>query len=149
MSSRGKQRFLASMLLALALWPGLHHILARRVGFDPWELFGWAMYSVPQARTQVRVEGLVDGEPQRLRISADEQEKIGAHARSRTTLGAWASGDALASELLTAHPEVEGVRVTYRRWSLDLETATLVHVDASSDYAQKARGTNAQNSSSR
>lgn len=45
------RRFLAhTLLVLLVLWPGVHLLLSKQLGFSPWRFGGWGMYATPERR---------------------------------------------------------------------------------------------------
>lgn len=128
MSLTGKRRAVGAVLLAVAVWPGIHFAWASRAGFDPWELFGFAMYAVPLARVQVAVDGELPGHEAPVHLRADDP-RLRAFARRRTLLGALAPVEPFARDLLRDEPRLRSVTVRLRRIRLDAETARLVAED--------------------
>jgi hypothetical protein len=122
MSAR-KERLVAGVVLALALWPAVHLFLVARFEIDPWELMGWGMYSVPGPQVHARMEQLVEGRPLLVRPSDASLARLDAFATARSHLGRLVSVDALGRDLLALEPEMEGVVVILRRWSLDRDSA--------------------------
>ena len=49
----------AAVALALVLWPPIHMVLARSVGFSPWRYAGWGMYATPHPEFLSRVQVVV------------------------------------------------------------------------------------------
>jgi hypothetical protein len=121
---------MATLVAAVALWPLVHLGAVTRFRIDPWEGFGWAMYALPAARVQIGIETVRTGEPpQPLRAMGEDRRRIQAFARRRTALGALASVEPLAYEVLASAPEVDTVRIKTREIRLDPVSATLVARD--------------------
>jgi hypothetical protein len=122
-STRALRRTLAGTLLCLALWPAAHLGLARRCGIDPWELFGWAMYTTPTPRLGVEVREWRDGEARPLPVRFSTLERIERFRRSRLALGCLAPAEPFARELLAREPAAAGIELTLRRHAFDPATA--------------------------
>ncbi len=134
MSTLLKQRIIVASLAVLVLWPGVHHVLARHVDFDPWELFGWSMYAVPLPRVQVGLEERVGGRDRYLTPRGEELERLKHYGRLRTTLGEWAPTEAYARYLLEVSPERDAVTITLRRWHLERGSARLNYRDSEIEF---------------
>ncbi|MGH0037077.1 MAG: hypothetical protein ACQGVK_18785 [Myxococcota bacterium] len=145
MSPRTRRRGLAIAVAVAFVWPALHFGLSRWAGSDPWELFGFAMYTVPHPRVQLELEVTVDGRDRPLRAAGSLRERIAAHARRKATLGRLVSDEAFVRGLLASHPSWEAATLTLHRWRLDLGSARWVvepesiRVERSSASAGSAR----------
>jgi len=62
MRFRAKRRIALAVVGFLAVWPLVHHATVRALDLNPWNWFGWAMYTTPPASFRFRVAGL-DGRP--------------------------------------------------------------------------------------
>ena len=58
MSVASKRRIMASLVLALAIWPPCHFFVVGAFGLNPWNWFGWAMYTQPAERIEAVVLSL-------------------------------------------------------------------------------------------
>lgn len=125
MSARRVRRIVAAALVLAALWPAVQHAIARQWGSDPWELFGWAMYSVVHPRIQLELAVRVDGEEHALRPAGTQGEQVRRWLRRRTALGRLVSEEAFARGLMEAHPDWDAVVLRMHHWRLDAETARL------------------------
>ena len=126
MSPRTRRASIQALVVATLAWPLVHGLLVARFELDPWELFGWAMYSEPAPRVQVRVEVERSGEWKPLRAMGGLRRAVREYARRRTTLGRIASPDALVAEAFASDPTIERLRIVERRIRLDPGTAHLV-----------------------
>ena len=117
------------VVIAVALWPAVHLALVARAGVDPWELFGWAMYSQPTARVQVRVDVERAGVVEPLRAMGAMRRQVEQFARSRTALGRLASPGALRTSVLASDASIDAVEMVLREVELDRESAMLVARD--------------------
>ncbi len=124
-----RRRTLCALLALLAIWPALHHVVARTQETDPWKLFGWAMYAAPPGRVQVRVDGDFRGELRPLVMYGSARDARDRFATRRATLGRLASPEPLARAALDAHPQADAIVVVVRRWTLDRDSAKLVTSD--------------------
>jgi hypothetical protein len=140
-STEAKRRAIAIVVAAVALWPAAHFALARHTGFDPWELFGWAMYAVPASRVQVGFERIhPDGSSEPLSTAGPLRRRVQDFARLRATLGSWASPDPIVRELLEDDPSLERVTVVVRVWRLELDSARLATRDQRLRYERGVDG---------
>lgn len=129
MTTRVKRRIIVAILISLVIWPGLHFALAARLGFDPWELFGWAMYAVPQARYEMAVEGDEAGVVKAFLPAGPLRQVHRDVARKRALLGDLRSLDDYGAQVLASYPRLDAVFIVERRWFLDRETALLDYRD--------------------
>jgi hypothetical protein len=120
---------MVGVVMLVALWPAVHLALVARAGVDPWELFGWAMYSQTPARVQVRVDVERAGVVEPLRAMGMLRRQVEGFARSRTTLGRLASPDELLATVFTSDASIEAVELVLRDVKLDHESAMLVAND--------------------
>ena len=122
-----KRRSVGILLVLLAVWPLVQHVLVRTLGVDPWRLFGFAMYSVPGSMKTVRVvEVSRAGRHTALKTSQyspEEQHAVDVFRIRRQGLGRLASGDDLAVTMLARHPDWEGVALPVLSLELDPKTA--------------------------
>ena len=139
MSYRSRRRLLVGLLAVAALWPALHHVLARTAHTDPWKLFGWSMYAAPPGRVQVRVDRIDAGERRPLRLFGELARARDAYAGRRASLGRLARPDGLAQQILASDPELEEVVVVVRRWGLDPDSARLITEDREARYTRSGR----------
>ena len=114
------------VVIGVVLWPVFHLALVARVRVDPWELFGWAMYSQPAARVQVRVDVERAGVLDPLRAMGTMRREIETYARARTTLGSLASPDELLAVVFQSDASIEAVELVLRDVKLDHDSALLV-----------------------
>jgi hypothetical protein len=111
------------------VWPLTHATLVSRYGIDPWELFGWSMYSLPAARVQIRVDVERGGEVDPLRAMGERRKAVAAFARRRSALGSLASAEPLARSVMVADPTIDAVIVGTREIVLDRVSTRLVTRD--------------------
>jgi hypothetical protein len=116
------RRSLLLLLVAAAIWPLIHHMLVLRYDVDPWELFGWSMYAVPAARVAVAIDLERGDEVEPLRPLGELFARVRVFARRRSALGALASSESLARELLADDAQLDAVVVTTRSLVLDPQT---------------------------
>ena len=123
---------------AVLLWPLVHLALVARAQIDPWELFGWAMYSQPPARVQVRVDVERGGETKPLRAMAGLRDAQVGFAQSRSRLGTLASPDRFVGQVFASDATIDAVVIVMRRVRLDRVTARLVADDESLRFERAA-----------
>jgi hypothetical protein len=138
MTSRARRKAMVAIVLFVLLWPLVHGVLVARLRVDPWELFGWAMYSLPAARVQVRVELERGGETEPLRAMGDDRRRLQAFARRRTALGALAPTAALARPWLEGDPTLDAVIVVTRTLALDRASSRIVAHEERHRHARTA-----------
>lgn len=128
MKRAAKRRVVIAVVLAVAIWPGFHFALAVRTHFNPWELFGWAMYALPEVRFDMRLEHLDQRGVWRpfipMGVDLETYFDVG---RRRANLGELASLEPLAEALFARHPTWTGLAVIEQRWHLNRHTARLDH----------------------
>jgi hypothetical protein len=135
MTRAAKRRVVAALVLAVAIWPGFHFALAARTQFNPWELFGWAMYSVPEVRFDMGLERRNSSGDWRPFIpKGAELDAYFHYGTRRANLGELASLEPLAEILFARHPQWAAVAVIEQRWLLDRHTARLDHVLTRSEF---------------
>lgn len=137
MSTRALERTIALILVAVAAWPIAHRVLVARFEVDPWELFGWGMYATPSPQVQVRLEQLYEGRSLIVRPSDATLKVLNEFAQRRTRLGRFVSLDSTAEEILALEPQMEGVALLVRRWSLDQETARFGYTETRHEYRRE------------
>jgi hypothetical protein len=125
-----KRRLLQGLVVVLALWPAVQFTLTRTHDVNPWKLFGWAMYSVPGPRLELRVIGLLaDGRATlipRQAYGGDERREAARFFNYSAELGDLASSDALAQAVLAARPQLDAVVIGVLRYRIDPQTARIV-----------------------
>ena len=124
-----RERGIGLVAAVVLFWPLVHLVLVAKAGIDPWELFGWAMYSQPPARIQIRVEVERAGVAQPLRAMGDLRDAQLDFARRRTRLGALASPDDFVAAVFESDPAIGAVSIVLRRIRLDPDEARLVAED--------------------
>ena len=136
MTSVMRSRMMAGLVALTLLWPLVHLGLVASARIDPWELFGWAMYSKPAARLAVRVEVERDGALMPLRAMGEMRLRVKSFARDRTALGTFASPDELLSSIFASDKSVEAVVITLQEVQLDRESTYLVATDKTERFAR-------------
>ncbi len=126
MSARVRRTMMAGFVLLVLFWPLVHLRLVEQAGVDPWEFFGWAMYSKPAARVQVRVEVEREGQTKPLRAMGEMRLRVQAFARARTALGSFASPAELLEAVFESDETIDAVVIVLRDVQLDLDSAYLV-----------------------
>ena len=133
---RRKTNAIATLVLALALWPAAHLFLAVRYEIDPWEFLGWGMYSLPGPQVHARIEQLVEGRSVIVRPSDRTLARLDRFANARSRFGRFASVDELGRDVLALEPQMEGVVVILRRWTMDRETARFDYTEERFPFAR-------------
>jgi len=130
LSRRNKARAAVSVLVFLALWPLAHKALVSEYGTNPWKLFGWAMYCVPNFKSELQFLATPKGKDDRApRLIPFPKHFEGAEPILRAYkveelgLGRLASTDGLAGLLFEAHPAIGRLFVRRAIRRFDVETA--------------------------
>jgi len=139
MRGEWRKKTLVGIAIAVVVWPVIHLTLVARAGIDAWELFGWAMYSQPEARVQVRVDVERDGVVEPLRAMGTLRRRIEGYARTRSTLGQLASPDDLLEAIFASDASIDAVAFVLRRVELDPESAMLVARDEQVRFERTAQ----------
>jgi len=110
-----KQRAVALLVAALALWPLVHFALTRAYGIDPWKYFGWAMYATPPpSRSEVAVvvrSGSGDLTLSRAQLSGKSRLELERFQDRRARWGSLATPRLLATRLFDEHLDVRSITV--------------------------------------
>jgi len=131
-------RLATGLLVAVMVWPALHHGLARSLELDPWAFFGFAMYSVPNLKLNVRAAVLAgrEDEPDWNAIPVSDYRLLNQFAERRARFGLLSTPEPLASALFERHPEIPGLLLRVRRWRIGPESSRLEAVDRDYFYAR-------------
>lgn len=141
MSSRLRCRAAIAALIAVFLWPPVHHGLVRSFDLDPWSFFGWSMYAVPNLRLNVRAARLEAGSaPDWNAISPALYGPMRAYALKRQRWGELLPPDALAEQIFAEQPEHPGLLIRVRRWVIDRDSARLQPRDRDYRYDKPGAG---------
>lgn len=125
-----KKRIVIAFLLASFVWPPVHYVLVDALGLNPWNWWGWAMYTKPVPRVQASAVSLTSGRDLDLRQAsradaAAVQAAYKAFSSDQMELGGLRKPEDFATALLRAFPNEEGVRIVVRRVVLDRESAMI------------------------
>ena len=124
-----KRRALALFVVLFALWPGVHFGLVQSFGLNPWNWFGWAMYTQPVERIQARAFSPSGAALSYEGLSAEEvayiQETFLEWSLPYITVDARSAPEPLARAILEVRRDWEGVSVQVDRLGLERESATV------------------------
>lgn len=134
MKGPAKRRVVQALIILLTIWPAVHFGLAARFRFDPWELFGWAMYALPQVRYEMALEGQVAGVSEDFLPAGPLRKTHFEEALQRALFGEFHPLDGYATQLLDRYPRFESITIVERRWFLDHESAHLDYRDTRLDF---------------
>ena len=130
MTLRTKAWLALAGLLLVAAWPMVHRGLVIHHGLNPWKLYGWAMYCVPQYESELRFlanpKGKEDRSPRPTRYPIKFEgasEILRSYQVMEAGLGGLASTDALAAILFEAGPAMGRVIIHRSIGRFDAETA--------------------------
>jgi len=142
-TSRTRIRVATATLIAVMLWPPVHHTLSRTVGIDPWAFFGFAMYAVPNLRVTARagrLDSLESGaEPDWNAISLGSYPTLRTFAQRRARWGRFASPDDAARKLFNAQPDLPGIVIRIQRWRIARDSTRLASHDIDVVYLPPGR----------
>jgi hypothetical protein len=119
-----KRRAIIAMLWILAVWPIGQRVLVSIYSVDPWELFGWGMYTRPQLDADVRVFGLP--EDRVLILSPEERAAVRAFELDWRELGRLASPEGAAARIFALRPQLRAISVRATQLELDPKTDRIV-----------------------
>jgi hypothetical protein len=127
MSLETKKRVVIAVLAASFVWPLVHYGLVRRLDLNPWNWWGWAMYTRPAPRVRASAVSLDDGRDLNLAGLPPERARAvraayDAFSTARMELGELVSPAAFARALLSAYPDVGGVRIVVQKVEMDPAT---------------------------
>ena len=104
-------------VLFVFVWPFAHHILAERIGFNPWKGFGFAMYCTPPPQVDLQV-AIQDNQGTRLlplgMSPAAIQLQVRQFRADRELWGKLKTPDSLAAGIRVWQPQAEAVFVRLR-----------------------------------
>lgn len=129
MSPATRRRLVVTLVVVLAIWPLCHFFAMRALDLDPWNWFGWAMYTQPAERIRVSYASL-DGEPLTYEnIDARSLDALrrgyGPWSRRYLRVHGHAPPDELARILLEAIEGWEGAVIRIERIGLDRASARI------------------------
>lgn len=134
--SRWRMSVALAALAVVVVWPPVHHVLARRCDLDPWSFFGWAMYSVPNLRVNVRAAALdTEGNEDWNAISPRLWRPMREYAERRERFGCLLVPDGLAEIIFAAQPELSRLRIRVQRWVIDRESARIAPRNRDYDFS--------------
>lgn len=129
MSPRVRRNSMLAVVLLVLVWPVVHLGLVALTRVDAWEFFGWAMYSKPATRVQIRVEVERGGQAKPLRAMGELRRRVEEYARARTALGDFSSPADLLAATFASDASIESVVIIERDVQLDLDSAILIAKD--------------------
>jgi hypothetical protein len=106
-----KRRSTTILLCAVALWPLVQITLVRSRGVDPWELWGFGMYTCPRLDSEVRA--FTGDRP------LPKTEALRAYEEAWRHIGRLASPRRAARSYFEIDPKLEAVRFRLNRLELD------------------------------
>lgn len=127
MSYAVKERIVVVLLALSFAWPLVHYGLVRSLRLDPWNWWGWAMYTMPPPRVKARTVSLDTGRDFQVAETSREHgrriyQAYAEYCDRHRNYGGLAEPDAFARVLLEAFPTHSGVRIDIWRVELDRTT---------------------------
>jgi len=131
MSLNIKRRIVVVVLFLTTAWPAAHYFVIRDLGLNPWNWFGWAMYTQPAKR--VRAHAFSPGGASVTSMLSTVTKKQGDSimqayvpwSRRYLELGELAPPDEFARAILHVFGRWSSVRVEVSRFALMRETASM------------------------
>ena len=123
-----KRRVLVALVVALGLWPLLHIGVVRVFDLNPWNWYGWAMYTQPNGHVEATARSFAGEQFTGAGLPAARRDEV------QRAFFAWSvrrltvdppPPDAFARALLAAQPGWEGVEIEVRRIGLERSSATV------------------------
>ncbi|MFT5050562.1 MAG: hypothetical protein ACI8QZ_001964 [Chlamydiales bacterium] len=139
MSLDVKRRIVAGVLVLSAIWPTAHYFVIRRLGLNPWNWFGWAMYTQPSKRIRAHAfsPGGATVTSMLGTVTKQQGDTIMRAYRPwsilRLELGELAPPDDFARAILSVFSQWTSVRIEVERYALMRETAS-IGVDSVRSY---------------
>lgn len=130
MSQTAKKKLVVALLVALAIWPGLHFWLVKSYQLSPWRFFGWAMYCEPKLPIELKFFTRRDGANAPLVVGqgeewADVRQHERDFLRQREIWGSLAAPDTLGAFLAQNAEGGDLVEVVVEHLALDRATAKI------------------------
>lgn len=117
MSLRVRSIAAAGLIAVVFFWPFAHHVLAERVGFNPWKGFGWSMYCTPPPEVNLQIGETGPRGARLLPLGLAPpavQAAVREYRRERELWGAWSSPDTLADTIRAWRPDVQTIVIRVR-----------------------------------
>ena len=140
MTVAATRRWVAALLVALALWPLGHRALVISYDVSPWKLFGWAMYCVPKPERTTRIYVPDTAGERRLPLSelSDETNVELRQFHNRWgALGDLADREAVACAVFSERAALETMTLALAKTGLDLQTGYVTRDIARHTYHRK------------
>lgn len=128
MSTRNKQLVVFWLLMALAVWPLVHHVLVERYEIDKWSFLGFSMYVSKRPIYVYDHENL----PQSLHLDWRQVPKeqypaintiVTQFVRERKTYGQWYDSGRFARQLFEAVEQIDEFAFDFDVLNMDPKTA--------------------------
>jgi hypothetical protein len=119
-----KKKIVIAVLCVSFAWPIAHYATVRSLGLNPWNWWGWAMYTMPAPRVKARTVSLETGrdfDPRKATRENARRIQLAYldYSGKQMELGALHEPEDFARTLLLAYPNESGVRIEVWRVVLD------------------------------
>ena len=107
---------LGSGILAIAIWPAFHFVAVQQLDWNPWKLYGFAMYCTPHLLT-VDLFDTSTGRPRRMDSRAlpePARSEWRSFLQRRHVLGRLVSPSHAARSVFEARPRLRSLRIDTR-----------------------------------
>jgi hypothetical protein len=129
MSYAAKERAVAAALALLSIWPIGHFFLVRALDLNPWNWFGWAMYTTPAKRLVAEVYGPDGRQLDPAKTTPEHGRRLLAaykrYSDRYMELGAFTDADAFARACFEAYPGYATVTIRVYAVGVDRRTASV------------------------
>jgi hypothetical protein len=129
MSFATRRRILVLLLVTVSVWPAFHPFVVRALDLNPWNWWGWAMYTQPAERIEVVSYSLAGEAVSAASLSDVQQEHLQrvyrVWSRRYIELHDFAPPADFARAILEVYGGWEGVRIQVRRIGLDRASASV------------------------
>ena len=136
MSTARKLAIVRALVIALAVWPLVHHALVVGYGMNPWHLFGFSMYCKPRAPIGVFLRDARGAEIPQNRLPPEINTAIATYAERRRVLGELARPDGLARDLFDSTPWLKNVQIAVVTYDFSASAARLEKKEYVYPYAR-------------
>ena len=122
---RWKRTLCGGLILFCLCWPPIHFTLTQALDWNPWKLFGFAMYSVPYPKNRIEYFGVRGDRVFRLEVERDPslQDALDRFARHRFAFRSQADASGVLRAILARHSHLDAAQVNIADLHLNRETA--------------------------
>ena len=134
MSFAIRRKVMLTLVAMLGLWPMAHYYVVAAYDLNPWNWFGWAMYTQPSARIEATPYSLSGERVSPAAIGTEKYREIQElyldWSARYMQVDAREAPDAFARAILEAHPHWKGVNIRVEKIGLDRKSAKMAVFDS-------------------